>query len=107
MKKCSTGIVPIQKGDKFIHMQCPRNDLEQKKMKYIPYASVVGSLMYAQPCTLSDISFVVGILGRYQSNLGIDHWKVAKRVLRYLKGTKDYMLTYRRPDHIEVIGYSN
>ena len=76
-------------------------------METIPYASVVGSLMYAQICTRPDISFAVGMLGRYQSNPGLDHWKAAKKVLRYLQGTKEYMLTYRRSDHLEVIGYSD
>ena len=37
----------------------------------------------------------------------MEHWKVAKKVLRYLQGTKDHMLTYRRSDHLEVIGYSD
>jgi len=63
--------------------------------------------MYAQTCTRSDISFAVGMLGRYQSNLGLDHWKTAKKVLRYLQGTKDHLLTYKRSDHLEVIGYTN
>ncbi|KAL0554019.1 hypothetical protein IC582_007924 [Cucumis melo] len=47
------------------------------------------------------------MLGRYQSNPGMDYWKAAKKVLRYLQGTKDYMLTYKRSDHLEVIRYSN
>ena len=47
------------------------------------------------------------MLGRYQSNLGIDHWKVAKKVMRYLQGTKDYILMYKRTDNLEVIGYSD
>ncbi|XP_070035119.1 secreted RxLR effector protein 161-like [Nicotiana tabacum] len=47
------------------------------------------------------------MLGRYQSNPVIDHWKVAKKVLRYLKGTKDCMLMYRRSKHLEAIGYSD
>src|SRR3954470_19366687 len=68
---------------------------------------VGGSLMYASTCTRPDISFVVGMLGRYQSNPGMDHWKAAKKVLRYLQGTEDYMLTYRRSYHLEVIGYSD
>ncbi|XP_075098906.1 secreted RxLR effector protein 161-like [Nicotiana tabacum] len=76
-------------------------------MESIPYSSIIGSLMYAQTCTRSDISFAVGMLGRYQSNPGIDHWKAAKKFLRYLKGTKDYMLMYRRSKHLEVVGYSN
>ena len=53
-------------------------------MEAILYASVVGSLMYLQTCTRPDISFVVGMLGRYQSNPGIDHWKAAKKLMRYL-----------------------
>ena len=53
-------------------------------MKIIPYASVVGSLIYAQVCTRLDIAFTVGMLGRYQSNPGVDHWKAVKKVMRYL-----------------------
>ena len=87
-------------------MQCPKNDLERKLMENIPNASVVGSLMYAQTCTRLDISFAVCMLGRYQSNPGLDHWKAAKKVLRYLQGTKDHMLIYRRSGHLEVIRYT-
>jgi hypothetical protein len=42
-------------------------------MKLVPYASAVGSLMYAQVRTHPDLAFVIGMLGRYQKNLGIDH----------------------------------
>ena len=74
-------------------------------MKNIPYASAVGSLMYAQVCTRPDIAFAVGTLG--QSNPGIDHWKAAKKVIRYLQGTKDYELMYRRTSNLKVVGYSD
>ncbi|XP_068498524.1 secreted RxLR effector protein 161-like [Phaseolus vulgaris] len=47
------------------------------------------------------------MLGRYQSNPGLDHWKAAKKVLRYLQGTNDHMFTYKRSDHLEVIGYTD
>ncbi|RVW79052.1 Retrovirus-related Pol polyprotein from transposon TNT 1-94 [Vitis vinifera] len=76
-------------------------------MDKIPYPSAVGRIMYAQVCTRPDIAYVVGMLGRYQSNSGIDHWKAVKKVLRYLQGTKDYMLTYKRTDNLEIIGYSD
>ena len=65
MKDCAPSVSPIVKGDKFYLNQCPKNDLEREQMKDIPYASVVESLMYAQVCTRPDISFVVGMLGRY------------------------------------------
>ncbi|XP_034700985.1 secreted RxLR effector protein 161-like [Vitis riparia] len=76
-------------------------------MQKIPYASAVGSLMYAQVCTRPDIAYIVGMLGRYLSNPGMDHWRAAKRVMRYLQRTKEYMLTYRRLDQLEFIGYSD
>ena len=107
MKSCSLSPVPIQKGDNFSLSQCPKNNLENKEMDNIPYASLVGSLIYAQTCTRPDISFAVSMLGRYQSNPGLFHWRVAKKVLRYLQGTKDHMLTYRRTSNLEVVGYSD
>ncbi|XP_049372577.1 secreted RxLR effector protein 161-like [Solanum verrucosum] len=76
-------------------------------METISYTSIVGSLMCVQTCRRSNISFVVGMLGRYQNNRGIDQWKVAKKVLRYLKEGKDYVLMYRRSNHLEVTGYSD
>ena len=73
----------------------------------IPYASAVRSLMYAHVYMRPDIAYVVVILCRYHSNPGVDHWKAAKKVIRYIQGTKDYMLMYRRADYLEVIGYSD
>ncbi|GJZ54598.1 retrovirus-related pol polyprotein from transposon TNT 1-94, partial [Tanacetum coccineum] len=40
MSRCSDGIIPIQKGDTFSLKQCPKNDVERKKMESIPYTSV-------------------------------------------------------------------
>ncbi|XP_068658062.1 secreted RxLR effector protein 161-like [Aristolochia californica] len=107
MKSCSPSVAPIVKGDRFNLNQCPKNDLEREQRKDIPYASTVESLMYIQVYTRPDIAFAVGMLGRYQSNPGLDHWRVAKKVMRYLQGTKDYVLMYRRTDNLEVIGYSD
>ncbi|XP_074314460.1 secreted RxLR effector protein 161-like [Silene latifolia] len=107
MVKCNPNDVPIQKGDKFSLSMCPKTELERNAMKNFPYASMVGSLMYAQVCTRPDISLAVGMLGRYQSNPGMGHWSAAKKVLRYLKGTMNKILTYRHTDQLEVIGYAD
>jgi hypothetical protein len=107
MHKCSATPAPIVKGDKFGTYQCPRNQYEIDQMKTVPYASAVGSIMYAQVCTRPDLAFVTGMLGRYQSNPGPDHWKAVKKVLRYLQGTKNYMLKFRESDNLEVVGYSD
>ena len=76
-------------------------------MQQIPYASAIGSLMYAQVCKRSDIAYIVGMLGRCLSNPRKDLCIAAKRVMRYLQKTKDYMLTYQKLDQLEIIGYSD
>ena len=107
MLACSPSKAPVVKGDKFGKSQCPQTELECNQMKNIPYASAVGSLMYAQVCTRPDIAYVVSVLGRYLSNPGEAHWVAAKKVMRYLQGTKDFMLTYRRTDSLDVVGYTD
>ena len=105
MMDFSPSVAPITKGDKLSLNQCPKNDLEKESMKNIPYASTVGSLMYAQVCTIPDIAYAIGVLGQYQSNLGMDHWRAAKKVMRYLQETKYYMLMYRQTENLDLVGY--
>jgi hypothetical protein len=76
-------------------------------MKAIPYASAIESLQYAQVCTRPDLAFVTRLLGRYQGNPGIEHWRLVKKVLHYLQGIKGLMLTYRRSDSLHIVGYSD
>ena len=46
MKNYLPSVAPIVKGDGFNLNKCPKNDFENEQMKNIPYASVVGSIMY-------------------------------------------------------------
>ena len=73
MHACKHSPAPIVKDDSFGEFQCPKNQYEIDQMKVVPYASAVGSLQYAQVCTCPDLVFITGILGRYQSNLEIEH----------------------------------
>ena len=65
MKDCSPSVALIVKGDRFNLNQCLKNDFEREQMKNIPYAFVVGSLMYVQVCIRPGISFAIGMLGQY------------------------------------------
>jgi hypothetical protein len=107
MHKCSASPAPIVKGDRYGEFQYPKNQYEIDQMKMVPYASVVGSLQYAQVCTRPDIAYVIRLLGRFQSNPGPEHWKLVKKVLRYLEGTKGLMLTYRKIESLRIVGYSD
>lgn len=82
--KCFPSPIPIQKGDKCSLIQCPKNDLERKWIEDIPYACIVRSLMYAQTSTRLYIRSIIGMFDRDQSNLGQNHWKIVKKVLRSL-----------------------
>lgn len=74
-------------------------------MKNKPFASLLGSLMYAQVCTRSDLSFDVSVLGRFQSNPCTTHWVAAKKVIRYLKRIRDFMLVYSHMENLEIVPY--
>ena len=64
--------------------QCLNSDAELKETEIVPHASPVCSHMHAVVCIRSNIAFVVGIVDRHQINPGMTHWKIAKRINRYL-----------------------
>jgi hypothetical protein len=74
---------------------CPKTHEEEEDMSHVPYVSAVGSLIYAMVCTRLDIAHAVGVLSRYMSKPGKEHWTTVKRVFRYLRGTASYGLCYQ------------
>jgi hypothetical protein len=68
MQDCKSIDTPIAKGECLSLRMCPKTPNEKAQMEKVPYSSVVGSLMYAMMCTRPNISFVVGIVSRYQAN---------------------------------------
>ncbi|TYJ98755.1 gag/pol protein [Cucumis melo var. makuwa] len=105
MQNSKKGLLPFRHEVHMSKEQCPKTPQEVEDMRRIPYASTLGSLMYAMLCTRPDICYVVGIVSRYQSNLGLDRWMTVKIILKYLKRTRDYMLMYKAKDLI-LTGYT-
>ena len=60
-------------------------------MQSIPYAFLVGTLMYVMLCTRPNICFEVGMVSRYQFNPSPKHRMVVKHILKYLRRMKDYV----------------
>lgn len=54
----------------------------------------MSALTYLAVTTRPDISFSVSYLGQFNNCYGKEHWSAAKRVLRYLKGTRNLVLIY-------------
>jgi hypothetical protein len=59
MHSCTPCTAPVQKGEKFSKAECLQSKNETTEMENVPYAFVVGSLMYAQVCTRPDIAFAI------------------------------------------------
>eukprot|EP00253_Pinus_taeda_P006664 PITA_06664 len=87
--------VPIPVGVRLYVEQCPKTQEEDEDMFCVPYASAVISLMYRMVCTRLNITHAVGVLSRFMSKPGKEHWTTVKRVFRYLHGTSDYGLCYQ------------
>lgn len=75
-------------------------------MARIPYASAVGSIMYAMICTRPDVSYALSICSRYQADPGDGHWIAVKNILKYLRRTKDAFLVYGDGE-LEVNGFTD
>lgn len=61
--------------------------------------------MYAQVCTRPYIAYAISVISSFQSNPGLDDWKIVKKVMRYLKNIERYILTFQHSNHLEVIDY--
>ena len=99
-------MLPFRHGVPLSDDQKPKTLEEENVMRQIPYASAVGSLMYAMLCTKPDICYLVGMVSRYQSNPGPKHWHAVKHILKYLRRIRNYMLVYRCEDLIPI-GYTD
>ena len=60
------------------------------------YRGLVGSLIYVMTCTRPDLCYIVTKLSQNMTNPTTTHLTMAKHVLRYLKGTIDRCLTFRK-----------
>ena len=98
MQECKLVKVHIPVGVRLSVEQCPKTREEEEDMSHVHYASVVGSLMYAMVYSRPDIAHAVGVLSRYMSKLGKEHWTTIKRVFRYLRGTTDHAICYQGKD---------
>ncbi|CAL1361567.1 unnamed protein product [Linum trigynum] len=86
--------------------QSPSTEKEKAEMDKIPYASAVGSLMYAMVCTRPDIAHAVGVVSRFLSKPGKEHWEAVKWILRYLRGSSKMSLCFGDGEPV-LVGYTD
>ena len=92
-------------GVKLSKTQSPTMAEERERIKVVPYASAIGSIMYAMLCTRPDVCLAISLAGRYLSDPGVDHWTTVKNILKCLKRTKEMFLIYGGDKELVVKGY--
>ena len=100
MDDCKPISTPIECGIKL------SKDDEAEKVDPTLFKSLVGSLRYLT-CTRPDILYATGLVSRYMETPTTTHFKSAKRILRYLKGTINFGLFYSISADYKLVGYSD
>ncbi|PKI60922.1 hypothetical protein CRG98_018699 [Punica granatum] len=104
MQDSKKGSLPMLHGISLSKAQSPSTREERDRMNRIPYASAIGSIIYAMLCTRSDISYTLSMTSRYQSDLGERHWIAVKNIHKYLRRTKEMFLVYGGEEELVVRG---
>jgi hypothetical protein len=107
MEQSKKRFLPMSHGMRFNEKQCPSTAKEWEHMSKVPYASAIGSIMYAMICTCPNVSYALSVASRYQADLGESHWTLVKNILKYLRRTKDEFLVYGDEEELVVNGYTD
>lgn len=89
------------------NVKLTKEDDVSKQVDSSLYQSMVGSLLYAATATRPDISHAVGVVSKFNANPSEAHMTAVKRIMRYLKGTADLALIYRKSEEEMVLAYSD
>ncbi|GJR68625.1 putative RNA-directed DNA polymerase [Tanacetum coccineum] len=106
MDKAKVVSSPLTPNFKLTDKDCPSSKKNIEKMDRVPYASAVGSLMYAMVCTRPDLAHAVGVVSRFLSNPGKKHWEAVKWIFRYLRGTSKLGITFGNGKPM-LVGYTD
>ncbi|GKC53211.1 hypothetical protein Tco_1075956 [Tanacetum coccineum] len=94
MDTSKRGYIPMQERLDLNKTHGASTPEEVKRMQNVPYASAVGSIMYAVRCTRPDVVFEQNLTNHFQQNLGEPHKTAVKTILKYLRNTKNIFLVY-------------
>jgi len=85
---------------------CPKTENEKRKMGKRSHRELVGDLIYLANATQPDIAFAADMLSCFFFNSDYEHWRIAKRILKYLKATSQYAIIYVK-SNVKLKAYSD
>ena len=95
MEHCKPANTPMAPGTKLL-----KATEQSEIIDPTLYQSTVGSLLYLFGWTRPNITFAMSQVTKFCSSPTKEHWSAVKCILRYLKGTPNYGLSYSRNDDI-------
>jgi Reverse transcriptase (RNA-dependent DNA polymerase) len=98
LSDCNPVVTPMELGAKLTKLE------GGEVMDSNTYWSMIGSLRYLT-FTRPDIAFTVRVASRFMGDSRYPHLKAVKKILRYIKGTKDLELFYQKTNIFELTGY--
>ena len=97
--------MPMEPGAWYTKKQCPSSLWQITQMQNVPYAEVIGSVLWPVVISWLDCSYATLILSQFIQNPAKVHWEALKHVIIYLRSTKHYWLTFGRHTKPLATGY--
>lgn len=94
LQDCNPVSTPMDPNIKLDRPGESQDDEQAPNEASASYATLIGSLMYLARGSRPDIAYATQKLAQYTKNPQPVHWTAVKRIFRYLKGTRNYALTY-------------
>ncbi|KXJ78520.1 hypothetical protein RP20_CCG004375 [Aedes albopictus] len=107
MVDCNPTATPAEVNQRLVKAMSPKTQQEKERMHSVPYRELVGGLQFLAQCTRPDIAYAVNAVSSFCGNPGEAHWTAAKRILRYLQGTKSLGLVFRKESDAAFEGFSD
>ena len=106
MENSKRGFILMRHEVQISKEHSPKTLEDRALMEKIPYASAIGSIMYAMLCTRPDVAFSLSVTRRFQANPGESHWEAVKCILKYLRRTKDLFMVCGG-EELKLQGYTD
>lgn len=107
MHKAKSVVTLLGQQIKLSNQQSSKIEDKEEKMSKVPYANVVGSIMYNMVCSRPDLAYAISVVSMFMSNPGEKHLEALKWILRYIRDTtcNGLLFTGKPTDSDSLIGY--
>lgn len=103
LKKFGMDACKPTKSPSEINAKLTKNMVNDDNAIEVPYQEVVGCLLYIANATRPDIGYATSDVSRFNNAHSDVHWIAVKRILRYLRGTINLKLRFKRHQNMKLV----